>query len=99
MHLDLGRRLIGRSMLGAMTTIENEILAALVELETTVKTIKTANPKPDLQARFARLEELSAKLPKGTSPDLLHYLHKKSYAKARLLLEGKDAENARGNCR
>jgi hypothetical protein len=28
----------------------------------------------------------------------LHYLRKKSYEKARLWLEGRDAENARGNC-
>jgi hypothetical protein len=82
-----------------MTEVENEILAALVELENTVKTMGTTHPKPDLRSRFTRLDELTSKLPKGTSPDLLHYLHKKSYEKARLLLEGKDAENARGTCR
>jgi hypothetical protein len=29
---------------------------------------------------------------------LLHYLHRKSYEKARLWLEDRDAENARGGC-
>ncbi|HWX21609.1 MAG TPA: hypothetical protein VN578_17030 [Candidatus Binatia bacterium] len=82
-----------------MTELENDILTALIDLETTVKTMRTANPKPDLQNRFARLDELTANLPKGSDPNLLHYLHKKSYEKARLLLEGRDAENARGRCR
>jgi len=30
---------------------------------------------------------------------LLHYLQKKSYEKARLYLQGRDAENQLGNCR
>jgi len=29
---------------------------------------------------------------------LLHYLHRKSYEKARLFLEGRGAENAAGSC-
>lgn len=81
-----------------MTELENRILATLQELETAASTIRTANPKPDLQALFSRLEQLTRELPRGTEPDLLHYLHKKSYQKARLLLEGRDAENARGRC-
>jgi hypothetical protein len=83
---------------GIMTELENQILTKLAELETAAQTIRTANPKPDLQAFFARLDELTGKLPRGTDPNLLHYLHKKSYQKARLLLEGRDAENARGRC-
>jgi hypothetical protein len=51
-----------------------------------------------LQGIFARLDALTAQLPKGSDPNLLHYLHKKSYEKARLLLQGRDAENARGSC-
>lgn len=81
-----------------MTELENRILATLQELETAASTIRTANPKPDLQALFSRLEQLTRELPRGTEPDLLHYLHKKSYQKARLLLEGRGAENARGRC-
>jgi hypothetical protein len=48
---------------------------------------------------FARLDELTRALPRDTDPTLLHYLQKKSYQKARLFLEGRDAENQAGNCR
>ena len=47
---------------------------------------------------LTRLDELTRALPANTAPALLHYLHRKSYEKARLWLEGRDAENARGSC-
>ncbi len=81
-----------------MNEVESTILKTLTELDTVVKTMPTANPKPDLLPLFTRLDELARQLPKNSSPDLLHYLHKKSYEKARLWLEGRGAENARGNC-
>ena len=62
------------------------------------RSMTTANPKPNLQPIFARLDELARRLPKSADPNLLHYLHKKSYEKARLVLQGRDAENAEGNC-
>ena len=89
----------GFGYLCAMTQTEQEILAALVELEDTVRRMPTANPKPSLLPLFTRLDELTRQLPPGTSPDLLHYLHKKSYEKARFFLQGRDAENQAGNCR
>ncbi len=81
-----------------MTQTEREILTSLTELDQAVKVLRTANPKPDLQAIFGRLERLTNELPAQADPNLLHYLHKKSYEKARLFLEGRDAENPRGNC-
>jgi hypothetical protein len=81
-----------------LTETEKEILASLTDLDLAVKSFRTANPKPDLQPIFARLDRLTDQLPRSSDPNLLHYLHKKSYEKARLLLEGRDAENARGNC-
>jgi hypothetical protein len=81
-----------------MTETEQSILQGLIELDKAVKAMATANPKPNLLPLFTHLDELTRQLPKSTSPDLLHYLHKKSYEKARLWLEGRDAENARGNC-
>ena len=81
-----------------MSETENTILQTLVELDTAVKAMSNANPKPNLLPLFARIDELTRQLPKNTAPDLLHYLHKKSYEKARLFLEGRGAENARGNC-
>jgi hypothetical protein len=81
-----------------MSETERDILRALIELDTAVKSMPTANPKPSLMPIFTRLDELTRQLPKDASPNLLHYLHKKSYEKARLWLEGRDAENARGSC-
>jgi len=81
-----------------MSETERAILQSLVALDSAVKAMPTANPKPNLMPLFSRLDELTRQLPKNASPDLLHYLHKKSYEKARLWLEGRDAENARGNC-
>ncbi len=81
-----------------MTETESAILQTLKDLDAAVKSMATANPKPNLLPLFSRLEDLARQLPRNASPDLLHYLHKKSYEKARLWLEGRDAENARGSC-
>lgn len=81
-----------------MSETERAILQALVELDAAVKAMPTANPKPNLLPLFTRLDELTRELPKNASPELLHYLHKKSYEKARLWLEGRGADIARGNC-
>jgi hypothetical protein len=81
-----------------MSEIEQDILAALTELEVTVKTMQAANPKPDLQTLFNRIDRLAAKLPGDTPSDLVHYLQRKSYEKARLWLEGRRAEVAAGSC-
>jgi hypothetical protein len=81
-----------------MSETEKVILQTLVELDSTIKTMASANPKPSLLPIFARLDDLTRQLPKNASPELLHFLHKKSYEKARLLLEGRGAENAQGNC-
>jgi hypothetical protein len=75
------------------------LLTALTQLAETVKTMPAANPKPSLLPLFARLDELTRQLPRHADPTLLHYLHKKSYEKARLFLEGREAENQAGNCR
>lgn len=81
-----------------MTAIEHDILKALQDLDATVKTMATANPKPNLLPLFQRIETLADQLPRSTSPDLLHYMQKKSYEKARLWLEGSFAEIQKGGC-
>jgi len=83
----------------SMTATEREILDVLTQLDSSVKSMKTANPKPNLIPTFTRLDELTHQLPKDTDPSLLHYLHKKSYEKALLYLQGRDADNAEGTCR
>ena len=74
-----------------MTTIEQQLLDALLELEDTIGRVNT-EPRPDLMAIFNRLDELTSQMPKDAPPDLLHYLHKKSYQKARLFLQRQDPE-------
>ena len=81
------------------TTVEKELLDALFALHDAVMTMPAANPRPNLLPLFARIDELAEKLPRDTDPALLHYLHKKSYEKARLFLQDRDAENQVGNCR
>ena len=81
-----------------MTELEQTILGTLIELERTVQSMATTQPKPSLVPLFERLDQLTSRLPRDADPNLLHYLHKKSYEKARLLLQGRDAENARGAC-
>lgn len=58
---------------------------------------KDPNP-PDLRALFRQLDEAERTLPAGTHPQLRHYMHQKSYRKAWLFLQDRDAENAAGNC-
>ena len=82
-----------------MTEIEQQILRALLDLEDAVRRMPTANPKPNLMALFGRIDELAVQLPKDADPTLLHYLHRKSYEKARLFLQGREAENQAGTCR
>ena len=81
-----------------MSDTEQAILNALNELDTAVKSMPTAGSMPNLLPIFQRLDMLASQLPKRANPDLLHYLNRKSYERARLLLEGRDPENARGTC-
>jgi hypothetical protein len=81
-----------------MNDIEQAIFSRLTELDQQVRAIRASGARPDLQPLFAQLEALAGELPLGSNPDLLHYLRKKSYEKARLLLAGREAENRRGSC-
>jgi len=80
-------------------SLKKNLLNALVELDAVVKSMPSANPKPDLLPLFMRIDELAMQLPRDTDPTLLHYLQKKSYEKARLFLQRRDSENQVGNCR
>ena len=79
--------------------VEQQLLDTLVELDNTVKAMPSANPKPSLLPLFSRIDELTKQLPRDSDATLLHYLQKKSYEKARLFLQERDAENQIGNCR
>jgi hypothetical protein len=81
-----------------MSETEDAILQILNELDSAVKSMPTAKPKPNLLPMFERIDELTQQLPRDTDPQLRHYLQKKSYEKARLFLQGRDAENVQGSC-
>jgi hypothetical protein len=82
-----------------MNDTEGRILAALRQLEEAVRAMPTAATKPNLLPLFEQIDNLRDQLPKTTDPQLLHYLHKQSYDKARLWLQGRDSENSAGSCR
>jgi hypothetical protein len=82
----------------AMTSTEQNILDTLLELERAVESMPHTTPKPNLLPIFSRLDELTRTLPSTADPLLLHYMHKKSYQKARLFLQGREGENVAGNC-
>ena len=81
-----------------MTTIEQEVLGALQDLEAAATAVRGGGPKPDLRTILDRLRELTAALPPETEADLLHYMRRQSYEKARLHLLGRSSENAAGSC-
>ena len=82
-----------------MNPIEQSILDALNELDSVVKQMPGIQPKPNLIPMFDRIDALARQLPRDANPDLSHYLAKKSYEKARLLLAGEDEKNSKGTCR
>jgi hypothetical protein len=82
-----------------MTALERNILDRLIELDRQVKAMPKASPKPGLLPLFQQIDELAGQLPRSTAPDLLHYLQKKSYEKARQWLEGRYAEIQKGGCK
>lgn len=79
-----------------MTQTENDILQTLVELDDAVRSMKTANPKPNLLPIFTRLDKLATQLGPGADGELKHFLQRKSYEKARMHLQGLAA--SRGSC-
>lgn len=81
-----------------MTDTENQILNTLLELEAAVNHMATTDPRPNLVPLFSKLDELAGALPPGADPELKHFLQRKSYQKARLLLQGFGAANQRGSC-
>lgn len=69
------------------SALEANLLTALVELEDAVRTMPAADSKPALVPLFARIDELAGQLPRDADPELRHFLQRKSYQKAKRLLE------------
>ncbi len=74
-----------------MTETESAILEQLRQLDT------IAARRGEVLPILHELTRLTRTLPPGADPDLLHYLNRRSYEKARLFLEGIDPET--GACR
>jgi hypothetical protein len=72
-----------------VTEAENALLAALKELEASVAGMANTSPKPDLRPLFERLRTLTDRLPADADPNLLHYMARQSWQKARCHLEAK----------
>ena len=79
-----------------MTALEKELLTNLQELDQAISAMVPGQPKPNLVPVFERIDSLTRQLPQATDRNLLHYLYRKSYEKARLWLEGREAGNRRG---
>jgi len=59
-----------------------------MELEKAVNCMRMANPKPNLPALFARIDELAKQTAARHRPGVLHYLQKNSYEKGAALFCG-----------
>lgn len=70
-----------------MTEIEQKLLDALRDFESSVARMGEDSESVDLGAHFSRIESLASSLPPEVSPNLRHYLRSKSYQKARMFLE------------
>jgi hypothetical protein len=73
-----------------VTSLESEILRELVRLDETVADIAAGRAGSVLPVT-RRIGELAGSLPAEADPQLVHYLRKHSYGKARLFLEGHGA--------
>jgi hypothetical protein len=79
-----------------MNETEHAIHQALCELAEAARPCPPGEARPDLMGLFNRIDTLTRQLPQRTDPDLLHYLHRKSYEKARLWLEDRKTDHRRG---
>lgn len=77
-----------------MNPTETQLLDELRALESDA----LRQPRPDLRPRLAALDRLLRDLPAEADPELRHFLQRRSYEKARLFLEGRQADIQRGGC-
>ena len=78
--------------------IESRLLEALQALDAAVHSRAPGSPPLDVRPHLAALDHLSRGLPPDADPELVHYLHRRSYEKARLFLQGRMAEIQTGGC-
>ena len=76
----------------ALSAFEDSVLKALHALEAAIAAGRPPSPNPALRIVLAQLDQLTTELPPTTRTGLGHYLQKRSYQKAKILLEGGDPE-------
>jgi hypothetical protein len=69
------------------TPVEQELLDALAQLDNAIKAMPATEGKPNFLLLFGRIDELAEQLPPVADPELRHFLQRKSYQKAKCLLE------------
>jgi aminodeoxyfutalosine synthase len=77
---------------------EAGLLAALTRLEQTVQARAAGDAAADVRAPLSELDRLVGALPADADPELIHYLRRRSYEKARQFLEGRVAAIEKGGC-
>lgn len=81
-----------------MNDVEKSLQVELKNLETQIAQMKNGGGTPNFVEVFNAIDDLTKQLPRDTDPQLLHYLHKKSYEKAINFLDGRDEDNLNGGC-
>lgn len=72
-----------------MNPIEQELLRELKGIDDAAARMAAGAAGEGVLPHVRRIAELKRLLPAGTDPQLLHYLAKNSYGKARSFLEGR----------
>ncbi len=75
-----------------LSAFETSVLKTLHALEAAIAAGRPPSPNPTLRTVLSQLDQLTTELPPTIRADLRHYLQKRSYQKARILLEGGDPE-------
>lgn len=70
-----------------MTSVETQILEAIVEMDRRIQAMKQGGGKPELLPLWRKLDALCAELPRDTHLKLIHFLENKSYERAREWIE------------
>ncbi|MBX3732534.1 MAG: hypothetical protein KF791_08065 [Verrucomicrobiae bacterium] len=76
-----------------MEPVESRLLTALMKLDAAV-----GSGAADVRPLLAALDRMTGELPSSADPELVHFLRRRSYEKARLFLLGRREAIQRGGC-
>lgn len=81
-----------------MNQLEMRLLEALQALEVSIRPRPAGSTAVDVRPHLSELDRLTRELPTDADPQLVHFLRRRSYEKARLFLEGRGPEIHQGGC-